>query len=85
MLWYFTLLAAASLIWSAQGTAVKFLDRNMGPIAITFLPFYITTILLVPLLILKRRANPNAVRPTWSDWGKFVSPACWVKCSLNSA
>jgi drug/metabolite transporter (DMT)-like permease len=72
VLWYFTLLAAASLIWSAQGTAVKFLDRNMGPIAITFLPFYITTVLLVPLLIRKRRANPGAVRPTWSDWGKFV-------------
>jgi drug/metabolite transporter (DMT)-like permease len=72
MLWYFTLLAAASLIWSAQGTAVKFLDRNMGPIAITFLPFYITTVLFVPLLIRKRRANPGAVRPTWSDWGKFT-------------
>ena len=72
MLWYFTLLAAASLIWSAQGTAVKFLDRNMGPIAITFLPFYITTVLLAPLLIRKRRANPGAVRPTWSDWGQFA-------------
>jgi drug/metabolite transporter (DMT)-like permease len=72
MLWYFTLLAAASLIWSAQGTAIKFLDRNMGPIAITFLPFYITTVLFVPLLIRKRRANPAAVRPTWSDWGKFA-------------
>ena len=43
MLGYFTLLAMASLIWSAQGTAVKFLDRQMGPIAITFVPFYITT------------------------------------------
>ena len=72
MLWYFALLAAASLIWSAQGTAVKFLDRNMGPIAITFLPFYITTVLLVPLLVHKRRANPTAVWPTWSDWGKFT-------------
>ena len=72
MIWYFTLLAAASLIWSAQGTAVKFLDRTMGPIAITFLPFYITTILLVPLLIRKRRATAGAVRPTWSDWGKFA-------------
>ena len=71
MIWY-SLLAAASLIWSAQGTAVKFLDRTMGPIAITFLPFYITTILLVPLLIRKRHATPGAVRPTWSDWRKFV-------------
>jgi len=72
MLGYFTLLAMASLIWSAQGTAVKFLDRQMGPIAITFVPFYITTVLLVPLLIRKRRANPDAARPTWSDWGKFT-------------
>jgi drug/metabolite transporter (DMT)-like permease len=72
MLGYFTLLALASLIWSAQGTAVKLLDRQMGPIAITFVPFYITTVLLVPLLIRKRRANPGAQRPTWSDWGKFT-------------
>jgi drug/metabolite transporter (DMT)-like permease len=72
MLGYFTLLAMASLIWSAQGTAVKFLDRHMGPIAITFVPFYITTLLFVPLLIRKRRANPQASRPTWSDWGKFA-------------
>lgn len=72
MIGYFTLLALASLIWSAQGTAVKFLDRQMGPIAITFLPFYITTVLFVPLLIRKRRANPDALRPTWSDWGKFT-------------
>jgi len=72
MLWYFTLLALASLIWSAQGTAVKFLDRQMGPIAITFVPFYITTLLFVPLLIRKRRTNPQASRPTWSDWGKFA-------------
>jgi drug/metabolite transporter (DMT)-like permease len=72
MLWYFFLLAMASLIWSAQGTAVKFLNRQLGPIAITFLPFYITTVLFVPLLIAKRRANPGATRPTWSDWGKFT-------------
>jgi drug/metabolite transporter (DMT)-like permease len=72
MLWYFFLLAMASLIWSAQGTAVKFLDRQMQPIAITFVPFYVTTLLFVPLLIRKRRANPDAARPTWRDWGEFT-------------
>ena len=44
----------------------------MQPIAITFMPFYVTTILFVPLLIRKRRANPDAARPTWRDWGKFT-------------
>ena len=53
--WYFLLLALASLMWSGQGSAVKFLDRVMGPIAITFVPFYVTTVLFVPLLIRMRR------------------------------
>ncbi len=70
--WYFLLLALASLMWSAQGTAIKFLDRHMGPIAITFVPFYVTTILFVPLLLRMRRRNPNAGRPTARDWVQFA-------------
>lgn len=72
MLWYFTLLALASLIWSAQGTAVKFLNRQMGPIAITFVPFYITTILFVPLLIRKRHKSPGTGSISWKDWIRFT-------------
>ena len=70
--WYFSLLAMACLIWSAQGSAVKFLDRQLGPVAITFLPFYVTTVLMVPLLIRARRMNPHAARPGWSDWRQFA-------------
>lgn len=70
--WFFLLLALASLMWSGQGTAVKILSRHMGPIAITFLPFYITTLLFVPLLLKLRRENPEAPLPSASDWVKFV-------------
>src|SRR5216683_7555915 len=70
--WYFFLLALASLMWSGQGTAVKVLDRHMGPIAITFLPFYITTLLFVPLLLKMRRQNPKTVSPSAKDWIKFA-------------
>jgi drug/metabolite transporter (DMT)-like permease len=70
--WYFFLLALASLMWSGQGTAVKVLNRQIGPIAITFLPFYITTLLFVPLLVRMRRENPGAPRPTARDWGQFI-------------
>jgi len=70
--WYFFLLALASLMWSCQGIAVKFLNRQMGPIAITFLPFYVTTILFIPLLIRERRRNPLGGKVTWGDWKKFV-------------
>lgn len=73
MWWYFFLLALTNLMWSGQGTAVKFLNRQLGPIAITFLPFYITTLLMIPLLIRARRLNPHSVRPTWGDWKKFVA------------
>jgi drug/metabolite transporter (DMT)-like permease len=72
-LWYFFLLALVNLMWAGQGTAVKFLDRHLGPIAITFLPFYVATVLLIPLLIRERRLNPAAVRPNWSDWRQFTA------------
>lgn len=67
--WYFGLLAGACLIWAAQGTAVKFLDRHMGPIAITFVPFYVATLLMAPLLLRDRR---HKARATAEDWKKFA-------------
>jgi drug/metabolite transporter (DMT)-like permease len=70
--WYFLLLALASLMWSGQGTAVKMLDAKLGPIAITFLPFYATTLLAIPLLMRMRRKRPTAVSPSIKDWGRFV-------------
>jgi drug/metabolite transporter (DMT)-like permease len=59
-------------MWSAQGTAVKILDPVMGPIAITFVPFYITTLLFVPLLVTSRANNSKSNRPSRRDWVKFV-------------
>ncbi len=70
--WFFFLLALASLMWSGQGTAVKVLDRHIGPIAITFLPFYITTLLFVPLLFKMRKEHPAAPSPSAGDWIQFV-------------
>ena len=70
--WYFLLLALASLMWSGQGTAVKFLDPHLGPIAITFLPFYCTTLMAIPLLIDMRRKRPLAQSPSRADWGRFI-------------
>jgi drug/metabolite transporter (DMT)-like permease len=83
-LWFLALLAAASLMWSAQGTAVKFLAPDepasdsanstprLGPIAITFLPFYVATLLLVPLLFRLRSRDKRTAWPTARDWGRFA-------------
>ena len=72
-LWFFVLLALVNLIWAAQGTAVKFLEGKLGPIAITFLPFYVTTLLFVPLLVRERRRNPGAAAITRADWLRFAA------------
>lgn len=70
--WFFLLLALVNLIWAAQGTAVKFLEGKLGPIAITFLPICVTTVLLFPLLIRERRRNIGATTVTWADLWKFA-------------
>jgi drug/metabolite transporter (DMT)-like permease len=72
-LWFFFLLALVNLMWATQGTAVKFLEGKLGPIAITFLPFYVTTVLLVPLLVRERWRNPQAARTTKADWLRFAA------------
>jgi drug/metabolite transporter (DMT)-like permease len=69
---YFLLLVLASLMWSGQGIAVKFLDPYLGPIAITFLPFYIATALLFPLLLRMRRRDPSRQAPSARDWVRFA-------------
>jgi drug/metabolite transporter (DMT)-like permease len=76
--WNFFLLAMTTLIWAGQGTAAKTLEQSgaegvahLGPIAITFLPFFVTTLLFVPLLIWQRRRS-NRVFPSRSDWWKFA-------------
>ena len=83
-LWFLFLLALASLMWSAQGTAVKFLEtdhssreapetqRRLGPITIAFLPFYVATALLSPLLIRLRRRDRKTSWPSLADWGRFT-------------
>ena len=71
--WFFFLLALVNLMWAAQGTAVKFLEGKLGPIAITFLPFYVTTLLFVPLLMRERRRNPQASTVTRADWLRFAT------------
>src|SRR5436309_9685969 len=73
VLWFFLLLALVNLMWAAQGTAVKFLEGKLGPIAITFLPFYVTTLLFVPLLMRERRRNPQAAAVTGVDWLRFTA------------
>jgi drug/metabolite transporter (DMT)-like permease len=67
------LLVLANLIWAAQPTAVKYIPANvLGPFAIAFLPFFVITPLLLPLLWWRPPGEPAAVRPTAGDWLQFA-------------
>jgi drug/metabolite transporter (DMT)-like permease len=68
--WYFLLLVVACAMFGAQGTAIKFLSRQLGPILVTFLPYYTGTILLIPMLLQARRFE-GSTAITGSDWKRF--------------
>jgi drug/metabolite transporter (DMT)-like permease len=70
--WFFFLLALANLMWAGQGPAVKYLEHQLSPVALTFLPFYLATILLVPLLFIERRSRGQTSWPSLKDWGFFT-------------
>jgi drug/metabolite transporter (DMT)-like permease len=70
--WFFLLLALANLMWAGQGPAVKLIQNRLGPIAITFLPFYVATLLLIPFLVFERSRKGGAVWPSAADWGRFA-------------
>jgi drug/metabolite transporter (DMT)-like permease len=67
---YFLLLVVACLMFAGQGTAIKYLGRQLGPLQITFLPFTLATLLLLPLAIRARRSS--AVALGWADWRRFI-------------
>jgi drug/metabolite transporter (DMT)-like permease len=68
---YFLLLSIACLMFGSQGIFIKYLAQQLRPIQLTFLPFYTSTLLLVPLLILHRRRN-GATPLTLADWRAFL-------------
>jgi drug/metabolite transporter (DMT)-like permease len=72
MSWFVFLLVITNLIWAAQPIAIKKIENQLGPFAIAFLPYFVVTPILLPLLIRSRRKNPHVPRPTAADWGRFT-------------
>jgi drug/metabolite transporter (DMT)-like permease len=72
--WFLLLLAASSLMWSGQPTAAKILEVQWPdhPLWITFLPFYVATFLLLPLLVRLHARDRRAAWPSLPDWGRFA-------------
>jgi drug/metabolite transporter (DMT)-like permease len=67
---YFLILVAACLMFAGQGVAIKYLDRQLGPMQITFLPFIPATVLMLPLLARTRLAAHTEITPV--DRWRFI-------------
>jgi drug/metabolite transporter (DMT)-like permease len=64
-----TLLLACNLIWSSQFVLVKIVQEQMGPVAATFLPMTLATLLLIPIVW---REGPLSGRMPARDVVEFI-------------
>jgi len=72
MAWFIFLLAVANLMWATQGPALKKLEPyHLSDMTVAFVPYYMMTVALLPLLYWKRKSNPNAISFTRYDWVRF--------------
>ncbi len=66
------LLLACNFIWASQFVLVKVVQAQMGPVAATFLPIGIATLLLVPVVRSENRRTGHAGRMPWRDVLQFL-------------
>jgi drug/metabolite transporter (DMT)-like permease len=64
-----TLLLVCNLIWSSQFVLVKIVQEQMGPVAATFLPMTLATLLLIPIVW---REGPLSGRMPARDVVEFI-------------
>ena len=54
------LLLACNLIWSSQFVLVKIVQEQMGPVAATFFPMTLATLMLIPILWREGKLNSKS-------------------------
>lgn len=58
---YFVILVLVNMMWAFQFSGAKIATEQLGPITVALLPLVISTLLLAPLLLLRRDAPRRAV------------------------
>lgn len=66
------LLLACNFIWASQFVLVKIVQAQMGPVAATFIPIGLATLLLVPIVRFKNRPAGGAERMPLRDVLQFL-------------
>ncbi len=66
------LLLACNFIWASQFVLVKIVQAQMGPVAATFIPIALATLLLIPIVRSKTPQAPNYGRMPRRDVLQFL-------------
>ena len=66
------LLLLCNLMWASQFVLVKIVQEQMGPMAATSIPMLMATIMLVPIVRLRRETRSLSKRSLRNDWRGFM-------------
>jgi drug/metabolite transporter (DMT)-like permease len=66
------LLLTCNFIWASQFVLVKIVQAQMGPVAATFIPMALSTIMLIPIVHWERRRLGSASRMPGRDLFEFI-------------
>lgn len=65
-------LMVINFMWATQAPVIKLMGDRLGPVAISFLPMILSTLLFLPLLWLDNRRRGRRSQWRWADARHFV-------------
>jgi drug/metabolite transporter (DMT)-like permease len=73
------LILLINIMWATQVPVIKGIGNRIGRVAISLVPMIVSTLLVLPLLLLR---NP---RPPWRDAGHFLAAGLFGLAFLQLA
>ena len=65
-------LMVINFMWATQAPVIKLMGDRLGPVAISFLPMILSTLLFLPMLWLDNRRRGRSFQWHWADTRHFV-------------
>jgi drug/metabolite transporter (DMT)-like permease len=68
------LLVIVNFLWATQVPVIRYIGDSLGPVTVAFIPTVLSTILLIPFLIIINRKQNRSFRWRWRDVKYFIFP-----------
>ena len=66
------LIISCNFMWATQVSVIKLIGERLGPVAITFLPMLLSTLIFLPALWLESRRRGTGFHWRWADTKHFL-------------